>query len=77
MNKARRKELRSIADRLDRLKDDLEALKGDEEDAMAFVPENLRNSERYKASEETVAALEDALWSLGEAAEAIEDALDE
>lgn len=75
MNKYRRKELRSIIDRLEELRSDLETLKEEEEEYMENMPENLQGSEKHEAAEEAVSNLEDALSSLEDAASSIEEAI--
>jgi len=51
MNKIRRKELQSILDQLEVLKDSLETLMSEEEEYCDIMPENLQGSVRYEAVE--------------------------
>lgn len=72
MNALRRKELQAIYDLISEAKDRLEAVKGDEEDYMYNMPENLQGSERYERAEEVVDILESSLDDLDTVLENIE-----
>lgn len=54
MNKIRRKELQSVIDQLEELKDSLETLMSEEEEYRDNMPENLQGSVRYEAAEAPV-----------------------
>ena len=85
MNKQRRKELAEIRRRLDaayeainelglsEIKDDLEALKDEEEQYCENLPENMQNSERADNSRSAVDALDNAMTDLEEVLEAVSD----
>ncbi len=77
MNKIRRKELQVIAEQLEELKDALETIKGEEENYMKNMPENLWGSERYETAEEAVSSMDSAVDSLEEAISSIEEAAGE
>ena len=74
MNNVRRKALREIIDRLSVIRSDLEMLADEEREYMENMPENLWGSERYEKAEEAVDNLDEALGSLEEIEEAIENA---
>ena len=74
MNKARRKTLEEIHSKLSDLRDLLEEVKSDEEEAFANIPESLQGSERYEISESAIENMDSALSSLEEALDSIESA---
>ena len=69
--------LRDYSDKVLELKDELECIKDEEDDAMMNVPENLQGSERYEAMENAVDALDSAIDSLEEICDNITDVADE
>lgn len=77
MNKERRKSLREIQSKLERLGQDLEALKEEEEEEeyRDNVPENLQESDRYQRADEVCDLLQEALGSLDGAFQNIEEAV--
>lgn len=76
MNKIRRKELQTIIDRLEELKDALEDLQSDEEVYRDNMPENLHGSEKYERTDDACDNLSDAVSSLEEAIGSIESAIE-
>lgn len=74
MNKERRKSLREIQSKLDRLGQDLEALKEEEEEYRDNMPENLQESERYQRADEVCDLLMEALENMDSAYQQIEEA---
>ena len=64
MNKIRRKAIEDIWGKISELKDMIEIIKDEEEEAKDNMPENLWGSARYEAMEETVYSLEDAIDNL-------------
>lgn len=74
MNKERRKSLREIQSKLERLGEDLEALKEEEEEYRDNMPENLQESERYQRADEVCDLLQEALENLDNAYQQIEEA---
>ena len=69
MNKTRRGQIQEVINDLSEIKQRIEKLQSDEEDAFDSIPENLQDSFRGSQSQ-------DAIDSLGEAVESIEEALD-
>lgn len=76
MNKTRKKHLQSIGSQLEELRDRLEELLAEEEEALLATPENLQKSERYECDqnrltemEYALCDIEDAISSVGIAAE--------
>ena len=67
MNKERRKSLREIQSKLDRLGQDLETLKEEEEEYRDNMPENLQESDRYQRADEVCDLLQEALESMDNA----------
>lgn len=76
MNKARRKWLEDIYNRLEVLKDELENLSVEEQDAYDNLPESLQDSERGDAMEENVSDIDDAASSIEEIMDTIQDIID-
>ena len=76
MNKERRKSLREIQSKLDRLGQDLETLKEEEEEYRDNVPENLQESDRYQRADEVCDLLQEALESMDNAYQQIEEAVE-
>ena len=77
MNKARRKSLTEIKDKIEDLKTDIELLLDEEQDYLdTGFPENIQSGERYEKAEAAVSALEDAISSLEEAVESIDTAIE-
>lgn len=74
MNNPRRKTLQSIYDIITEAKDNLDAVRDEEECYKDNMPENLQGSERYERAEEAIDALESAICSLEEALDSIEEA---
>ena len=73
MNKARRKELARIADRLEALEalrleiqEELEAVLEEEQEALDNMPESLQDSEKGQQMQEYIDAIESALDDLEE-----------
>lgn len=75
MNKARRKELESIVSIIESATESLEYTISDEEDAYDRLPESLQESQRGDEMEENISDLNDALSSLEEAVEIINDVI--
>ena len=76
MNKERRKSLREIQSKLDRLGQDLETLKEEEEEYRDNMPENLQESDRYQRADEVCDLLQEALDSMDTAYQQIEEAVE-
>ena len=73
MNKERRKKIEKAADTILDLKEVLEEVRDEEEDAHLNLPESLQNSERGEQMQEYVDILYDAITSLDEAQSRLED----
>ncbi len=68
MNKERRKTLKDILERISAIKDDIEGVKAEEEEALDALPESLRDGEHGTTMQEAVDAL-DSAYSLCESLE--------
>lgn len=60
MNKARRSDIQKIIERLEEIRDDIEAVKDEEEEAYENLPESLQESERGESSEAVCSLKESA-----------------
>ena len=74
MNKQRRTELENILGLLERAKDRLEAVLGEEEESRNNTSEGLQYTERYEQSEAACDNLTEAVDSLDTAIEAVNQA---
>lgn len=74
MNKQRRTELENILGLLERAKDRLEAVLGEEEDSRDSTPENFQWTEQYEISDAACDSLTEAVDSLDTAIEAVNQA---
>jgi hypothetical protein len=72
MNKARRNILKEILDKLHVISDDLESVKGEEEDSQ----DTIKRPDCLEQSEEVVSALEEALSSLGDIISSIDSVIE-
>lgn len=73
MNKNRRKMIRKIVEQLGGLKEELDNVKDEEQEALDSMPENLQESERGEEMQTAIDVMEDAcgdlesiLYNLGE-----------
>ena len=73
MNNARRKEISSIIEQVEELKDKLENILADEDEYRDNMPENLWGSERYETSENASENLEYVISSFDEAVKYLEE----
>ena len=64
MNKDRRKTIRKIIEQLEGLKEDLDMVKTEEEEAFDNLPEGFQESERGEAMQEGIDVMEDAYGDL-------------
>lgn len=76
MNNTRRKVLANLKERIEEIRDELEAVLYEEQDYLDNIPENLQGSERYEKSEEAVSAMEEVVSSLEEVADNIDSAIE-
>lgn len=74
MNKLRRNEFENILKLLESAKDRLEAVLDEEETNRHNTPESLQYTERYEQSEAACDSLTEAVDSLGDAIEAVNQA---
>lgn len=74
MNNPRRKALQDLYDIISEAKEKLEAVRDEEDEYKENIPENLQGSERYERAEAAVDSLADAIYSLEEALDSIEEA---
>lgn len=64
MNKQRRSVLREIIDRLYPIKDEIEAVMDEEQDAYDNLPDGIRESDRGETMADNVSELQDVIDSL-------------
>jgi flagellar biosynthesis chaperone FliJ len=67
MNKARRKQLSEILDKLNEIKEDLEVVLGEEEEYRDNMPENLQSSEKYEKTDSACTEIDSAVNLVDEA----------
>lgn len=77
MNKSRRKRLSEIADELENLYQDLDAVASEEREAYDNLPESLQESDRGCAMEEAADELDDICSELDELRQRIEGVVEE
>ena len=73
MNKARRKWINNVFDKLQDLTLDLEQIRDKEQEAYDNLPKSLQYSENGEEMEENVSNLEDAISSLNEASDYLQE----
>lgn len=64
MNKARRKRLEDIIDKLDDIKSEIESIREEEQEAYDNIPDNLNDSEMATTMEENIDNLDEVLLNL-------------
>lgn len=77
MNKSRRKRLSEIADELENLYQDLDAVASEEREAYDNLPESLQEGDRGCAMEEAADELDDICGELDDLRQRIESVVDE
>lgn len=75
MNKTRRKSIQRIIDQLSTLKEDIDILREEEQEAYDNLPESLQESERGEAMSSAIYNLEDAMEDIDLAIEALEESM--
>ena len=75
MNKTRRKVLTRIKDSLSDACENIEILYDEEYEYLENMPENLQNSERHEQAENAVSSLDEAMTSINNAIDCIEEAI--
>jgi hypothetical protein len=73
VNKKRKTEVTRIIGNLRQSLEDLEGVQGDEESALDNIPENLQGSQRYEDTEEALERIDDAVSSVQDAIENLEN----
>lgn len=74
MNKDRRKHLSEIQSKLAELRDMIDTVLEEEQEAFDNLPESLQESERGEAMQAAIEAMESAMDSCDEAEESLEEA---
>lgn len=74
MNNARRKVIQNIMDQLEKLMEDIEAVKDEEQEAYDNLPESIQNSERGEAMDHAIYNLDDAAENVQIVIDVLEDA---
>jgi len=77
LNKSRRERLNAALVKLQQVEQSIDRIKDEEQDCMDNMPENLQSSDRYRAMENAVDHLEDAIESIQEAAGYVDLAINE
>lgn len=73
MNKARRKAVEAVQDKLMELQADLQWIAEEEENARDAMPESMEGTDRYAESEDASQAMEDADGAIQEAIDYLSD----
>ncbi|ECB6312489.1 hypothetical protein EZ749_20120 [Salmonella enterica subsp. enterica serovar Chailey] len=74
MNNERRKRLTALSQQLAELKDDIQSVLDEEEEAFSNLPESLQNGERGDAMQTAIAALDTAVSALEETSDQLAEA---
>lgn len=74
MNNTRRNAIRKIAEQLETLRNEIEDIKSEENDAYENMPESLQYSERGEAAQAAIDALDNAYNSVDEAISSLSEA---
>lgn len=77
MNKARRNRIADVQTQLEALKQDIDAILSEEQEAYDNMPESLQESERGQAMQEAIDALESAIGSCEEVDEYLTSATEQ
>lgn len=72
MNKERRNRISAVIQKLGECKEEIEAIKGDEQDAYDNMPESLQNSYKVEAAQSAIGALQVAEDSIEESTTELE-----
>lgn len=76
MNKARRKAIEEIIDQLGTLKEQIESVCEEEQEAYDNLPESIKYSERGEAMSEMTTDLEDAASSIDDVMSTLQDIIE-
>ena len=74
MNNTRRKQIQVIIDKLLAIREDLDLIRDEEQEAFDNTPENLYGSERYERAEEAVDNLDEAYDAFDDIIDYLEEA---
>lgn len=74
MNKQRRKDIDTIIQALEEIREQIQFVLEEEQEYLDNIPENLQNSERYETAETAVQELEEADGSIDNIIEHLESA---
>ena len=75
MNKNRRKRIADLRERIDIIKNELEEVMEEEQDARDNLPNNLQDSEKAEKMDDTIGSIEYAIGNLEETIENLDEAL--
>lgn len=76
MNNTRRKQIKSIIEKLSEIKNEIETVTEDEEEYLDNIPESLQESERYEKSEVALENLNNASDTIDELIKYLEEAME-
>ena len=76
MNKARRKAIEEIIDQLGTLKEQIESVSEEEQEAFDNLPESIQYSERGDAMDEYITDLDDAASSIDDVMSTLQDIIE-
>jgi len=74
MNKQRRKDIDTIIQTLEEIREQIQFVLEEEQEYLDNIPENLQNSERYETAQTAVSELEEADGSIDDIIEHLENA---
>ena len=74
MNKQRRKDIDTIIQALEEIREQIQFVLEEEQEYLNNIPENLQNSERYETAQTAVSELEEADGSIDDIIEHLENA---
>ena len=75
MNKNRRKRIADLRERIDIIKNELEEVMEEEQDARDNPPNNLQDSEKAEKMDDTIGSIEYAIGNLEETIENLDEAV--
>ena len=75
MNKERRKRIADLCERIDVIKNELEEVMNEEQDARDNFPDNLQDSEKAEKMDDAIGSIEYAMGDLESAIENLEQAV--
>jgi prefoldin subunit 5 len=75
MNKARRKQINEVIEKLSNIKTQIEFIKDFEQDVVDNTPESLQVTDRFAIAEAAIENLDAAIESLGETINSLDEAV--